>query len=153
MQKLELKIPPPLVFLVCAAAMWGIAALFPAAVFIFPGRQLLGGLLIAAGITFDIAGVIAFYRARTTIHPIKPEKTAAIVTTGIYRISRNPMYVGLLLFLLAWALSLANPLTIIMLPVFVAYITRFQIIPEERILTAKFGATYLAYQQAVRRWL
>lgn len=153
MQALELKIPPPIVFLICAAVMWGIAALLPAAVITFPGRGLLAGLLIATGITFGITGVIAFYRARTTVHPHKPEITSAIVTSGIYRISRNPMYVGLLLFLTAWALYLANCLALVMLPVFVAYITRFQILPEERALTAKFGADYVAYRQTVRRWL
>ena len=90
---------------------------------------------------------------RTTINPLRPHNASAIVSHGIYRYTRNPMYVGLLMFLTAWAVWLSNLLAFAVLPVFVACLTRLQIIPEERILTEKFGETYTRYAQNVRRWI
>ncbi len=72
---------------------------------------------------------------------------------GIYSITRNPMYLGLLFVLTAWSIFLANPLPFLMLPVFMLYINRFQIAPEERALTALFGSDFAAYQSRVRRWI
>ena len=76
-----------------------------------------------------------------------------MVRHGIYRFTRNPMYLGQLLQLVAWAFWLENLLAFAVLPAYIAYLTRFQIIPEERILSARFGASYAAYQQRVRRWV
>nr|ART40893.1 L409 [uncultured bacterium] len=76
-----------------------------------------------------------------------------MVISGIYRFSRNPMYVGLLLVLTAWAIYLSNALAFLFLPTFVACLTRLQIVPEERVLAAKFGDAFTAYRQSVRRWL
>ena len=99
------------------------------------------------------AGVLAFLRARTTIHPHRPAHASALVTTGLYRYSRNPMYLALLLVLAGWAVALANGLAFLLLPGFVLSLDRLQIRPEERILRAKFGAAYEAYARSVRRWL
>lgn len=105
------------------------------------------------GITLDLLGVVSFYRAKTTVNPLKPASTSTIVQTGIYRFSRNPMYLGMLLVLLGFALYLMHPVAFLVLPAFVAYLTRYQIIPEERHLAARFGAEYTSYVSRVRRWI
>lgn len=110
-------------------------------------------LLIAAGATFDFLGLIAFHKSRTTINPLHPENTSALVTGGIYRLTRNPMYVGMALLLLAWAVYLSAWLPFAGVPVFMLYITRFQIQPEERMMEKLFGTEFLNYAARVRRWL
>lgn len=118
------------------------------------GVRLGGALVLAgAGACFDLAGLRAFRKAHTTINPLRPDRAAAVVTTGVYRVTRNPMYLGLVLILLGLALYLASPWAVLGPPVFVAYITRYQIQPEERVLAAHFGAPYTAYCAQVRRWL
>ncbi|GEQ77703.1 hypothetical protein CTTA_4708 [Comamonas testosteroni] len=97
--------------------------------------------------------MVAFRRAKTTVNPVKANMASSLVIRGVYRYTRNPMYVGLLITLLAWAMFLANLLTALWAVVFVLYITRFQIIPEERVLTSLFGAEYGAYKGRVRRWV
>jgi protein-S-isoprenylcysteine O-methyltransferase Ste14 len=152
MPSLELKIPPPLVAAVVAGAMVA-AALWLPPVLEVPYGVRLGGALVLAGACFDLAGLRAFRKAHTTINPLWPDRAAAVVTTGVYRVTRNPMYLGLVLILLGLALYLASPWAVLGPPVFVAYITRYQIQPEERVLAAHFGAPYTAYCAQVRRWL
>jgi len=153
MRTLELKIPPPLVALVCAAAMYAIAHLAPGWRWDGPYRIVLGGGVALIGAALDVLGLISFRRAKTTINPLKPANTSTIVSTGIYRYTRNPMYLGMLLVLLGFALYLAHPMAFLLLPLFIAYLTRYQIIPEERFLATRFGAEYLDYASRVRRWL
>ena len=153
MQFLELKIPPPLVALGTGALMWFASSLV--APFAMPDviRVSVALTLALSGIGFDLAGLMAFIRAKTTINPLKPAATAALVTTGLYRVTRNPMYLGMLLVLFGWAVFLSNLGALLIAPLFALYITRFQIIPEERVLAEKFGAAFMAYQSQVRRWL
>ena len=153
MPSLEHKIPPPLVGALVAAAMWGVCTFGPQFSFAFTPRVVAVALLAAAGAGFDLLGLLAFRALRTTVNPLKPERASALVTGGIYRITRNPMYVGMALFLLAWAVYLAALLPFAGPIVFVVYITRFQIQPEERVLMAIFGAQYSDYAARVRRWL
>lgn len=153
MSALELKIPPPLVALACAALMYAVAQLAPDWRWNWPNRGAFGAGAVLLGVVFDFLGIIAFYRAKTTVNPLKPSGTSAIVQSGVYRYTRNPMYLGMLLVLLGFALYLAHPVAFLLLPVFPAYLTRFQIIPEERFLAAKFGAEYLRYTSRVRRWI
>jgi protein-S-isoprenylcysteine O-methyltransferase Ste14 len=153
MLRLEHRIPPPLVGLAIAGAMWAASNLPP--VFAPPDwvRHALVVLLVAAGLAFDLAGFVAFRERRTTVNPLNPEKASALVTGGVYRITRNPMYVGMALLLTAWAAWLSalwpfgGPL------LFILYIDRFQIVPEERVLRDLFGEAYSAYAARVRRWL
>jgi len=109
--------------------------------------------LIGLGILVMVFGMLAFRRAKTTINPVKIGAASSIVTGGVYRYTRNPMYVGLTLMLLGWAVRIAVPFVLAGPVVFMLYITRFQIIPEERVLTSKFGEEYRKYQERVRRWL
>ena len=153
MLNLEHRIPPPLVGLVIAAAMWAVAAL-PPALAVAPGpRQVLVGLLVVAGLAFDLCGFIAFRRLRTTVNPLRPENASALVTGGVYRFTRNPMYVGMALLLTAWAVQLSSPWAFVGPVAFILYINRFQIVPEERALRELFGEAWAAYAARVRRWL
>ena len=95
MRALEHKIPPPVVAALIATAMWGISSLQPALSIPPAMRQFLAAILVIVGITFDLLGLWAFRRSRTTINPMKPSKASALVTGGIYQVTRNPMYVGL----------------------------------------------------------
>ncbi|MEI7614414.1 MAG: isoprenylcysteine carboxylmethyltransferase family protein [Betaproteobacteria bacterium] len=153
MQQLEFKLPPPVIALTSALLMWLTADATPSLVVALPWKREIGLALVMVGLLFDASGFLAFRKARTTINPLKPGNTTTMVSSGIYRVSRNPMYLGLLLNLAGWAVYLAHPLALLGLPVFVAAITRFQIAPEERVLTEKFGAEYLAYKDSVRRWI
>jgi len=100
-----------------------------------------------------LAGVFEFRRHRTTIDPVRIEAASSLVTSGIFGVTRNPMYLGLAAILLGAAIVLRSPLALVGPAVFVAYIWRFQIIPEERVMREKFGADYAAYRQLVRAWL
>ena len=153
MKRLELKLPPAVQFLAFAAAMWAVDRGCPGAGFTMPFRKATALALFAVGLGWGATGVWAFLRARTTIHPERPERAAVLVTTGLYRFSRNPMYLGLLLVLAGESLALANGLAMLALPAFVICMDCFQIRPEERILRGKFGAGFDAYARAVRRWL
>lgn len=153
MRCLETKVPPPLAALLCGALMAWIDAntlqlTLPTAL-----KWMLIAVLGLAGIGFDFAGLYAFRRRRTTVNPLHPEKASALVCDGVYRITRNPMYVGMACFLAVWALYLDAPLAWLGVALFVLFITRFQILPEERTLARLFGAVYDAYRTRVRRWL
>lgn len=153
MRTLELKIPPPIVLLLVAGAMWWVASHAPHFELPTPIRVGLAVVLGLVGMVFSSSGARAFRRAKTTINPMKPAESSTLVCTGIYRVTRNPMYVGLTCLLLGWAVFLTSPWTLLGPLGFALYITRFQIVPEERVLAAKFGADYAAYQSKVRRWL
>lgn len=153
MSTLELKIPPVLLVTLVGAAMLVTDTLLPYAKFAIKGGVLICSLLVLLGLGVIIAGVISFRRAQTTVDPRSPEAATAIVTTGIYRYSRNPMYVGFLVLLIAWATYLSNLFAYLLVPVFVAYMHYFQILPEERMLTNKFGEAYRQYHRSVRRWI
>jgi protein-S-isoprenylcysteine O-methyltransferase Ste14 len=150
---LSLKIPPPVVALVTGTLMWSMSRQVPAAAFDFPGHAAMAMCLALTGFMVDLAGLVSFRLARTTTNPLTPDATTALVVIGIYRYTRNPMYVGLLLVLVGWAIYLSNALCWAGIPLAAMYLTRFQIIPEELILTKKFGAGYKDYQANVRRWL
>lgn len=153
MKTLELKIPPALLMLVFMAAMWLIDYVLPMFKLNWDWREWVARVLFLAAITCIVSGIVSFKKARTTVNPTQPEKTTSVVTTGIYQLTRNPMYLGFFIMILALAIKLANPITWVLLPLFVIYMNQFQIKPEERALTEIFGNNYLQYQQSVRRWI
>lgn len=153
MKFLENRIPPPLVALALAAGMWGVAKVAPPLGIEFAIRVPIAVAIALAGLAFDFSGLLAFLRQKTTVNPLKPERASALVTGGVYRFTRNPMYVGMLLFLLAWGVYLDCLPAFIGPVLFVLYMNRFQIAPEERVLREKFGAPFEAYMGEVRRWL
>jgi protein-S-isoprenylcysteine O-methyltransferase Ste14 len=153
MQSLELKVPPVPLAGIFAAAMYGVSLVTPAATFVIPGRTgiAIGLALVSAAIA--LAGVLAFRASKTTVNPLNPGAASTVVSSGVYRYSRNPMYLGILLALAAWAVYLSNAPAALFLPAFVAYMNRFQIKPEERALLAKFGSAFSQYTATVRRWV
>ena len=153
MRWLELKIPPPLVTLAFALAMWGVSRLTPELVFRVPLARSIAVALAVLGVLQAIAGIVAFRRARTTVNPMKPETTTSVVSTGIYRTTRNPMYLGMANVLAGWAVYLSNPVAALLLAGYVLYMNQFQIKPEERMLLAKFGPEFTQYMSRVRRWI
>jgi protein-S-isoprenylcysteine O-methyltransferase Ste14 len=153
LRRLENKVPPPLVALVIVAGMWLVAWVTPVVPLGALVRVPVACVLAALGVAFALAGSLAFRRAGTTVNPLKPERASQLVISGVYRITRNPMYLGLLLGLVALAVYLAAPMALAGPVVFAGYIHRFQIKPEERALEAKFSSVYVDYKQRVRRWL
>lgn len=153
MAALELKIPPVAVTVLFAALMWLAALLTPGNSFSTPTGTVTALLLIAAAGGVGLSAVASFRRSRTTVNPFTPETSSTLVDTGIYRWSRNPMYLALLLALLGWAAFLGNLLSLVLAGGFVPYMNRFQIGPEEKALEAGFGETFRQYRRQVRRWL
>ncbi len=153
MRFLELRIPPPIVGLVIGAGMWALAHVLPAAELPAIARLSLVAVIAMIGAGIALGGVVSFRRAKTTVNPLKPETSASLVTTGVYSFTRNPMYLGMALVLVAWAVFLSFIGSLVGPILFVLYITRFQILPEERVLDKLFGASFAAYKQRVRRWL
>lgn len=153
MNFLELKIPPPAVGLCVALAMWLMPPLAGILDFPLGPRVAIAVAFVLVGQGIAVSGMIAFRRAKTTINPIKASSASSLVSSGIYRFTRNPMYLGMLLTLLGWAVYLANPMALLLVPLFVLYIHRFQIKPEERVLSSLFGAPYAEYTDRVRRWI
>lgn len=150
---LELKVPPVAVFLVCAAAAWGARALFPGLQLSLPWMPVVAAPLALSGIAIGVLGVVHFLRVGTTVHPTHPSRASRVVRSGLYGLSRNPMYLGLALGLAAFTLWLSHPCSLLAVPAFIAYMNRFQIVPEERALLEKFGEPYSEYLKSVRRWI
>lgn len=153
MRWLETRIPPPLVMLACAmaglaASRWGSPWTGSAAV-----PALVTAAVMATGVALNLLPKLTFRRAGTTVNPLRPQAASALVTHGVYRHTRNPMYLGQALVLLGAMLYLQDLRALLALPLFVAYITRFQILPEERVLSARFPGEFAAFCRRVPRWL
>lgn len=149
MDWLEHRIPPPLVAIISGLLMW--LAVRPIAP--LGGRLWLALLVVLAGAAVCLAGVASFRRARTTVNPLKPDSASSLVIAGIYRHTRNPMYLGFAIILLGWCVFLGSALAVLGVAAFVLYIGRFQIRPEERALRELFGAEFEAFCSRVRRWV
>lgn len=150
---LESRIPPVVLLVIAASMMWLASRNAPAFDFTLPASVVSSVSVVLMGALTCLAGVGSFRRARTTVDPRTPCSASALVASGIYDYSRNPMYSGFVLILLGWGLLLSNGLAFLLLPAFVLYMNRFQICPEERALLAKFGQDYREYCARVRRWL
>jgi protein-S-isoprenylcysteine O-methyltransferase Ste14 len=150
---LKLKIPPLILVVISAVLMW-ITSLW------LPDIQVPSALsaaifyvLAITGAIFTISGVVSFKKAKTTVNPTTPNDASALVTNGIYKVTRNPMYVGFLFFLIGWGIFLSNLYALALIVGFVLYMNRYQIKPEEEALESVFGSEFLTYKNRVRRWL
>ncbi len=150
---MRLKIPPAIVFLVHLLLVWLVAEYLPHTQIEVPGRLALVQVIGTAGVVLGVVAAGLFRRAGTTLDPVGVEKASKIVDSGLYRFTRNPMYLGLTLILIAWIIWKSNGLGILGVISFVWYITEFQIKPEEEALTEKFGEEYEQYRRRVRRWI
>jgi len=153
MHSLELKVPPPFVALLFGLLMWLVSSLGEGADVSFDNHIGVAIVVASIGVVVGFAAMGSFLRAKTTMNPTKPSATASLVTHGVFRLTRNPMYLSLVLYLVAWTVYLSNWLALLLVPVFMLYIYQFQIKPEERALSALFGPEYALYQARVRRWL
>ena len=153
MQALELKVPTVAVVLCIGALMLLASWAVPTFGFTVPARHFIALSIVVVGVVISGSGVVSFRRAGTTVNPLKPDSATALVQSGIYVLTRNPMYLGMLVILFGWAIFLANVLAFVLLPAFVFYMNRFQIEPEERALASLFGKEFVSYKSCVRRWL
>ena len=149
---LELKIPPPVYLLLTGGAMWLLDSFLPVTEMIASPWNRLGYIFIILALLTDGTSLVQFFRSHTTMNPVRPGKAKNLVTTGMYQITRNPMYVGLLFLLIGWGFLLGSFSPFLLLPIFIFLITTQQIIPEERILEEKFGQEYRDYKESVNRW-
>jgi protein-S-isoprenylcysteine O-methyltransferase Ste14 len=148
---LEARVPAPIIALGVAGAMWlvsGNVSSPDAGV-----REVVATVALQLSAVLAIAAFGGLWRAGTTFNPIYPERATKLVTNGVYAISRNPIYLSLLLLLIAYAIRLWSLYAAAGPALFVAYISRFQIVPEERALEAKFGVAFTDYKRRVRRWI
>ncbi|WP_041852969.1 methyltransferase family protein [Vibrio antiquarius] len=153
MRKLELKVPPVAVFLLVILLMYGLTVLVPSLNISVPFVEVVvGGLTLLSGY-MGIAGVYEFHKVKTTVNPVKPDTASSVVRTGVFSFSRNPMYMALLLLIIAIGLWWQHLSVVLCSVVFVSYINRFQIKPEERVLERLFGEEYVDYKNHVRRWI
>lgn len=153
MKKLELKVPPVVLFLLMVLLMYWLKGAMPEMKITVPFVKFVtAGLIVIAGF-IGIAGVCEFRKAKTTVNPVKPETASQVVDTGVFAYTRNPMYVALLLVIIAIGLWWQHLSVILCGVLFVVYMNRFQIKPEERVLERLFGEDYLDYKNQVRRWI
>ena len=150
---LELKVPPVLVGAVVFALQWLIAEVVPSWNLPIPMGRFFAVFLVMLGVCIALYGVISFRLASTTINPHTPHKTSALVCSGLYSRTRNPMYLGMALVLSGWAVHFANPLGFLCIPLFIAYMNTFQIEPEERHLREQFPDDFNLYLTKTRRWI
>lgn len=152
MNKLELKVPPLMVTSFCGLIIWIIQILCK-----FDGGSKLSLgfsiLFLVAGVIISLLGVFQFKKMRTTVNPMTPQDSNNLVISGVYKYTRNPMYVGFLLWLCSFGFFFSNPISLVPIVFFYCYMNRFQIIPEERFLEEKFGEQYIRYKNSVRRWI
>lgn len=149
---MKLKVPPVLVLIIFAGLMYLLSRFLPVGYFDFFGRKyVIYALLIGAG-SIGFISLVQFFRSKTTVDPTSPLKTTSLVTSGVYRFSRNPMYLGMLLILLAWGIWLGNAFNVLLAASFVGYMNKFQIVLEEEALNEMFGSAYKQYCTLTRRW-
>lgn len=153
MRVLELKVPPVALVAIVAASMWIVSRTSPNLSFTIPGVAWFSTGIAVVGVCIAIIGVLEFRAAGTTVDPRVPDQSVSLVVRGVYRRSRNPMYLGFLLALSAWGLFLGSIPSLLFLPAFIIYMNRFQIVPEERLMCEKFGESYNKYSSEVRRWV
>jgi protein-S-isoprenylcysteine O-methyltransferase Ste14 len=153
MKNLELKVPPVAVTIIAGTAMWLVSVVLPKMRLCDTFHAAMVVIFAAIGAAFGITGLLSFSKAKTTFDPMKPDSSTSLVTSGIYSITRNPMYVGLLSILTAWCFFIESAYALLLLAAFITYMNKFQIEPEERALRSIFGDVYDGYALRVRRWL
>lgn len=153
MTSLELKVPPIALVFIFMFSMWLVSAQLPKPDILGSGSTIAAAFIVIFGAAVSISGVLAFRQAQTTVNPLAPQEASTLVKSGVYRITRNPMYVGFLLFLIGFGIYLQSVYSLVLCLGFVVYMNRFQIGPEERCLEAHFRNEFVLYKDKVRRWI
>lgn len=151
--KLKLRVPPLLLTIIIIFIMCGLSFLLPRISLWSTISYVLAIVSFCVGMYFCIKGVVEFRRHKTTVDPRFPEHVSSLVRSGIYSISRNPMYFGFLLFIASTVFALRSPALIVFVPIFILYMNEFQIKPEESVMQNMFGDQFVEYKLKVRRWL
>lgn len=148
-----IKIPPVLILLISVIAMWLLDRFMGAGQVSIPFQGSISALLLTLGFVVTFTGVWSFRKASTTVDPLHPKLASQLVTSGVYMFTRNPMYLGMLLVLLSWLIYLGNFINLGVVILFVWFINRYQIPPEEEALGKLFDEQYREYCSRVRRWI
>ncbi len=147
----KLFVPPPLYFLAAFLLGWLLHAVSDDHLGGRPATTWVGVVLLAAGLALDVWATLTFRRARTTVVPYR--RASALVDTGPFAFSRNPMYVGMAMEVVAGALIIDSWWPLVLLVPAIALVTVVVIKPEERLMYEAFGQQYDDYRERVRRWL
>tara|TARA_X000001036_G_C20612434_1_gene779550 strand:+ start:821 stop:1267 length:447 start_codon:yes stop_codon:yes gene_type:complete len=145
------KIPPPIITLICGLGIYFSRPLFPKYNYI--SIDIIAASFLLLGIIILITAVLSFKRQSTTISPLQPEKASYLVVSGIFKYSRNPMYLGMLLILISMTIKFNFVGGILIIFGFITFITKFQIIPEEIALERLFGKEFTRYKKKTKRWI
>lgn len=150
---MSLKVVPVLQLILAIGACWFVSFMLPFWNLNFIGQDELFIVLPAIGFVPLILSIVQFKKANTTVDPRFPEKVNQLVTTGVFKYTRNPMYLSMLLLLIGVAFKFGNPINALIIFAFVLSITTYQIKPEEQILSEIFGDEYLKYKSRTGRWI
>lgn len=150
---LETRVPPPIVMVLVASVMWTVARYTSSLTFTGSMPVIIPVAMVLLGLVLNSVPKVSFGRAGTTVNPMTPHASARLVSGGLYRVSRNPMYLGHVLILLGWGVYLQNGWSLALVMLYVLYVQRFQILPEEHALRSRFPGAYDEYANRVRRWL
>ena len=148
---MKTKIPPPIVTLVSALLIFFSRELFPN--YVFEYQSILGIATFISGLMILFSAVSLFKEKETTVNPMNPEKASSLVVDGVFKYTRNPMYLGLLLVLVGISIILSLTGGFFFILLFILYINLFQIIPEENAMVDLFKDEFLEYKKNVRRWI
>ena len=148
---IKTKFPPPLVALTFGFLIKYTKAISPKIE--IRNEIIFGSLMIISGLIIILSAIILFKKYQTTITPLNPSNATKLITGGIYKFSRNPMYLGLLLVLLGISIILNLTGGFFLIPLFILYLNLFQIIPEENAMVDLFKDEFLEYKKNVRRWI
>ena len=147
---LKTKIPPPLITLICILIIYFFEKEF---IFFRDWNIYLSGFFLLWGLIIIAFAVFKFAKTKTTVDPTKPSKTSSLVISGIYRITRNPMYIGMLFLIISFTFYKLSLVGAIVIPSFIFYINKYQIEPEEYEMRKKFGENFEDYCKKVDRWI
>ena len=145
------KIPPPIVTFICGLTIYFSKTFFNQ--FFSYNNNTISLFLLILGLTVFILAVKAFNRQKTTVNPLEPRQASSLVSSGIFKYSRNPMYLGMLIILLAISFKFNLVGGIVISLFFYLFITKFQILPEEEAMNELFGDEFIEYSNKTRRWI
>ena len=151
MMNIKTKFPPPLVALTFGFLIYYTKNIFPKIE--IKNEIIFGSFMIISGLIIILSAIILFKKYQTTISPLNPSNATKLITNGIYKFSRNPMYLGLLLVLLGISITLNLTGGFFFILLFILYMNLFQIIPEENAMVDLFKDQFIDYKKNVRRWI
>lgn len=148
---LQKRLVPPVYFLASIMTMVWVDRYVPIRATVESPYNWMGVIVVISGLVLAIAGNRTFVRNETALRPFT--KSTALVQSGVFKISRNPMYLGMTLVLLGGGIYLGSLSALLTVPLFPLLMEWLFIRKEEELLTETFGQAYLDYKKKVRRWL